>query len=113
MLQTHVALHEFAHQLDLEEGSANGTPLLRGNGSYQRWAEVFSREYASLCQRNNKALKGVLDEYGSSDPAEFFAVATEVFFEKPQTLQQQHPELYDELREYYCVDPSEWFVEKA
>jgi len=105
-----VALHEFAHQLDLEGGSADGVPLLKERGSYKRWAEVFSSEYASLCQRSSKGLEGVMDKYGASDPAEFFAVATEAFFEKPQTLQQQHPELYDELREYYCVDPREWKI---
>jgi len=104
-----VVLHEFAHQLDFEGGSANGAPLLRGRGSYQRWAEVLSSEYASLCQRNSSGLKDVMDNYGSCNPAEFFAVATEAFFEKPHILQQQHPELYDELREYYCVDPREWF----
>jgi len=108
-----VALHEFAHQLDFEGGSANGAPLLRGRGSYQRWAEVLSSEYASLCQRNSSGLKDVMDNYGSCNPAEFFAVATEAFFEKPHTLQQQHPELYDELQEYYCVDPREWFSQQT
>ncbi len=106
-----VALHEFAHQLDFEGGAAgNGAPELIGRGSYQRWAQVFSNAYVSLCQEKSADLKEVLDKYGTSNPAEFFAVATEAFYERPQALQQQHPELYQQLQKYYRVNPIEWYL---
>lgn len=103
-----VVLHEFAHQLDQESGSANGAPLLRSREGYRHWSHVFSAEYDALCQRVARNEPSLIDPYGATDPAEFFAVVTELFFERPGDLAQQHPSLYDELSAYYGVDPAQW-----
>jgi len=100
-----VVLHEFAHQLDQEDGAADGAPILEHRSSYITWARVLSREYEALQRRSKRA---VMDEYGATNPAEFFAVATETFFEKPGQMKKNHPELYDELKNYYKLDPAEW-----
>jgi Mlc titration factor MtfA (ptsG expression regulator) len=102
-----VVLHEFAHQLDAESGSTNGAPPLRRN-SYRAWAAVFSENFEDLELRSFRGLETVMDEYGATNPAEFFAVATETFFEKPHQLYQKRPELYEELQRYYQLDPREW-----
>lgn len=102
-----VVLHEFAHQLDSASGGANGAPPLRSN-SYQTWARVFSDNFDDLQRRVGHGKETVMDSYGATNPAEFFAVATETFFEKPEDLFAQRPELFEELRLYYKVDPREW-----
>ncbi|RLQ22480.1 zinc-dependent peptidase [Seongchinamella sediminis] len=102
-----VVLHEFAHQLDAESGSTNGAPPLRGN-SYRAWASIFGDNYADLELRSLRGLETVMDEYGATNPAEFFAVATETFFEKPHQLYKKRPELYAQLQQYYQLDPREW-----
>ncbi len=113
-----VVLHEFAHQLDQEDGRVDGVPILgRGMallervGTYRAWARVLAEEYARLRQRSEKGRKTVLDAYGGSRPAEFFAVATECFFEKPRQLLRKHPQLYGELQGFYRQDPAAWFQE--
>ncbi|MDE0839545.1 MAG: zinc-dependent peptidase [Kiritimatiellae bacterium] len=103
-----VTMHEFAHQLDQEDGAADGAPVLERRSAYSTWAKVFSREFQRLQGRARKGRRSVFDNYGATNPAEFFAVATETFYEKPRQLQKKHPELYEELRGYYCVDPVEW-----
>ena len=103
-----LVIHEFAHQLDQEDGSSDGAPILDGRSSYTAWAQVLSREYERLRERVDKGKKSVIDAYGASHPAEFFAVASEAFFEKPRQLCSKHPELYDELRKFYQVDPQDW-----
>lgn len=110
-----VVLHEFAHQLDQEDGQADGTPLLgRGlapaeqAGVYTSWARMLSTEYEELRRGIQKGGKTVMDSYGGSDPAEFFAVATECFFEKPKQLCNRHPELYAALKRFYRQDPAAW-----
>ncbi len=103
-----VVLHEFAHQLDSETGATNGAPLLISKAGYQRWSRVMLREYEKLQQAAAYQLESALDYYGASSPAEFFAVATESFFEKSWQLAELHPELFAELKEYYRVDPREW-----
>jgi Mlc titration factor MtfA (ptsG expression regulator) len=103
-----LVIHEFAHQLDQEDGSGDGAPILDGGSSYAAWARVLSREYERLRKRVDKGKKTVIDAYGASHPAEFFAVASEAFFEKPRQLRSKHPELYDELQKFYQVDPLEW-----
>lgn len=102
-----VTFHEFAHQLDQEDGAADGTPILPPT-SYATWARVFTQEYQGLLEEVHKGHRTVLDAYGTENPAEFFAVATEAFFEKPRQLRLKHPELYAVLQRYYCVDPVEW-----
>lgn len=103
-----VVLHEFAHQLDQEDGSADGAPKLERLSRYAPWARVLSKEYYALQKRAGRGKKSVMDNYGATDPAEFFAVATETFFEKPSQMRKKHPELYEELAEYYELDPVEW-----
>lgn len=102
-----VVLHEFAHQLDAESGTTNGAPPLRSN-SYRAWASIFTKNFEDLELRSFRGLETVMDEYGATNPAEFFAVATETFFEKPHQLQKRRPELYEELQRYYQVDPRQW-----
>jgi len=103
-----VVLHEFAHQLDQEAGSAEGAPILPKRSMYVAWARVLSAEYARL-QKDAKLGRGtILDKYGAVNPAEFFAVATECFFEKAPQLKEKHPELYKELRLFYRQDPASY-----
>jgi MtfA peptidase len=100
-----VVLHEFAHQLDQEDGSADGAPILE-HRSHVTWARVLSEEYDQLRRDAEQGRTSVLDEYGATNPAEFFAVATECFFEKPIQLRRKHPQLYEELKAYYRQDPA-------
>jgi hypothetical protein len=106
-----LVLHEFAHQLDEEDGIVDGAPLL-GDSSlwqvsrrYRTWAKVLSEEFRQLRRATEVGGETVLDTYGAKNPAEFFAVATECFFEKPRQLKERHPELYAELKEFYRQDP--------
>lgn len=102
-----VVLHEFAHQLDSESGDVNGAPALPDKARYAEWSRVMTREFAQLQDDLRHRRPTVLRPYGATSPPEFFAVATETFFERPQELQRKHPELYDLLRQYYCQDPAE------
>ena len=99
------ATHEFAHVLDRRSGRFNGTPELRASADYGPWAEVMSRAYFRL---KNRApwQRCVLRDYGATNEAEFFAVATETFFEKSTELRSRAPDLYDELRRFYRCDPA-------
>lgn len=101
-----VVLHEFAHQLDQQDGVADGAPILPSRGRYTSWARVLGEEYEQLRKEAARGRKSVLDAYGATNPAEFFAVATECFFEKGSVLKRKHPELYEELRNYYQQDPA-------
>jgi Mlc titration factor MtfA (ptsG expression regulator) len=103
-----VVLHEFAHQLDQEDGSADGAPILEHRSRYVTWARVLSSEYEILQRKKEKHRKSIMNKYGATNPAEFFAVATETFFEKSKQMKKRHPELYDELKNYYKLDPVEW-----
>lgn len=103
-----VVLHEFAHQLDQSDGEADGVPVLKMDGDYRRWAEAFRKSYDRLCERLAQGRRTVLDPYGATNPAEFFAVATETFFEKPKQLHREHPDVYGEMRQFYGLDPRRW-----
>ena len=100
-----VVLHEFAHQLDEEDGSANGAPPLQ-RSQYTAWARILGREYAELARDAEEGRSSLLDTYGATNPAEFFAVATEFFFGAADLLKARHPELYEELKLYYQQDPA-------
>lgn len=104
-----VILHEFAHQLDREDGKMQGVPILPENSDYEIWAKVMTAEYQQLCNDVERGAKTVIDSYGATNPAEFFAVATETFFEKPQQLLRNHPKLYHQLQRFYQLDPMQWF----
>ena len=97
------ALHEFAHALDFEDGRFDGTPQLHEGRDYAAWARVLGAHFARL---KRGRLRSVLDEYGTKNEAEFFAVATEAFFERPRTMRRKTPALYKELRRYFRVDPA-------
>jgi len=106
-----VVLHEFAHQLDQESGSVNGLPVLGRRSAYRTWADVFSHEFLALQRAQtaqHRSPTAIIDAYGATNAAEFFAVSTEAFFEQPQALQQQHPQLFEQLRQFYRVDPRRW-----
>jgi len=103
-----VVLHEFAHQLDQEDSAMDGAPLLLQRSQYISWARVLTEEYTTLRRKVNSGKPTVIDQYGATNPAEFFAVATEVFFEKPHQLKSKHGELYEELKQFYCLDPATW-----
>lgn len=108
-----VVLHEFAHQLDQEDSSSDGAPLLRTRGQYNAWARVLGREYQELQNDLAKNHPTLLREYAATNPAEFFAVATEVFFQTPERMKKTHPELYEQLRSYYGLDPETWMKRDA
>jgi len=99
-----VALHEFAHVLDLTDGRFDGTPEMATFSALHAWADVFSKQYFALRKSPNR--DKVLRAYGATNEAEFFAVATEAFFEKPTQMKQKHAALYDELKRYYGADPA-------
>ncbi|CAN5778514.1 zinc-dependent peptidase [soil metagenome] len=119
-----VVLHEFAHQLDSETGGANGAPALMSQAHSRRWSEVMSAEFSRLqhaavrpqhAQQHthhsaqvSTQTENVLDHYGATNPAEFFAVATETFFGKTWQMARYHPELFEQFRAYYQVDPRDW-----
>ncbi len=103
-----VVIHEFAHQLDQEKGRATGAPLLGHRDRYERWSRVMNEEFARLQSRVHAQEPSLIDFYGATDPAEFFAVVSEVFFEQPQAMAAAHPALYRELSEFYRIDPLNW-----
>jgi Mlc titration factor MtfA (ptsG expression regulator) len=104
-----VVFHEFAHQLDFEDGrQANGSVVLPHRSMHTAWARILGSEFRRLRHDAERGLPTVLDQYGTKDPAEFFAVATEAFFTKPTALKDKHPALYEELKLYYQQDPVQW-----
>jgi hypothetical protein len=99
------ATHEFAHVLDREDGAFDGTPQLRQYSHYRAWASVMGEHFHKLRQ-GQRSERQVLDDYGGLNEAEFFAVATESFFEKPRQMREKTPELYEELKRFYGWDPA-------
>lgn len=102
-----VVMHEFSHRLDQEDGEADGAPILQSGSSYRTWAKVLGTEYDAMLKKGWRR-KTVMNKYGATNPAEFFAVATETFFEKAKQMKKKQPELYEELKAYYKLDPLEW-----
>lgn len=103
-----VVIHEFAHQLDGESGAVNGAPSLVRRGAAEHWPTRMRREYDALVSAVNRGANTFLDPYAATDPAEFFAVLSEVFFELPETLRRRHPVLYECLGAVYGIDPARW-----
>jgi Mlc titration factor MtfA (ptsG expression regulator) len=99
------ATHEFAHVLDRATGSFNGTPDLRGREDYRPWAEVMSRHFLAL--RDGEHCRQLLRDYGAKNEAEFFAVATEAFFENGDSMKTCAPDLYAELQRFYQWDTAD------
>jgi hypothetical protein len=101
-----VVIHEFAHQLDQEKGYANGAPWLGRRDRYPRWSQVLGWEFARLQAQAAMHEPTLFSHYGATNPAEFFAVVSEVFFEQPREMAALHPELYEELRTFYRFSPA-------
>lgn len=103
-----IVLHEFTHQLDYENFAADGTPVLMTRQQQLSWREVMRTEFASLRAAEETGIPTLLDTYGATNAAEFFAVLTEAFFERPIMLRAEHPRLYAELQKYFNQDPVEF-----
>ena len=103
-----VVIHEFAHALDGLDGEMGGSVMFDDAQSTQAWRRVVEEGYADLCQAKETGRQTLLDHYGATNEAEFFAVATETFFEQPSELSREHGELFSLLKKYYRVDPTDW-----
>jgi len=101
-----VVFHEFAHQLDQLDGAMDGAPVLKDRSMYREWAQVLGSEFNQLQKDLERGHRSIISAYGATKPAEFFAVVTELFFEKPVRLQKEHPKLYEEFKQYYHQDPA-------
>ncbi len=101
-----VVLHEFAHQIDGETGAMDGAPPLAARAAYRSWAKVLGAEFGTLVEQLKAGDPSAIDAYAATNPAEFFAVVTEMFFEQGLTLQREHPELYAQLAAFYQQDPA-------
>jgi len=101
-----VVIHEFAHKLDMENGGADGFPRLPAGMSRRAWADAFSSAYDDLCEDVDAGRDNVLDPYAAESPGEFFAVASEAFFETPVLLAARYPAVYAQLAAFYGTDPA-------
>ena len=100
-----VVIHEFAHKLDMLNGEADGIPALHSGIAEAEWAATFFAAYDDFCQRVDSGEDTIIDPYASDDPAEFFAVLSECFFEVPALVDREYPALYALLQRYYRQDP--------
>jgi MtfA peptidase len=101
-----LVLHEFAHQLDFEDATTDGTPLLESRAEYRAWKDVMREEFETLRAADDDGRMTLIDPYGATDPAEFFAVVTETFFERPRALRRKHPRLYELFSAFYRQNPA-------
>ncbi len=102
-----VVIHEFAHMLDAEDGGMDGVPVLDSASAYRVWAALLSEQFAEHVARVERGERTTLDAYGAENRAEFFAVATETFFEKPVELRNDQPQLYQLLVDFFKLDPAQ------
>ncbi|MCW9706913.1 zinc-dependent peptidase [Fodinibius salsisoli] len=103
-----LVFHEFAHQLDYEYGATNQVEDQYEDSQFLSWARVVGNEYKKLLTALHKNQQTLIDSYGATNLAEFFAVITECFFEKPRQLKNEHPALYEQLKEFYKQDPASY-----
>ena len=103
-----LVIHEFAHALDGLDGHMGGDPIFSDPTDVSQWATVVDQEFAALVDARANHQRTLLDHYGATNPAEFFAVASETFFEQPSELRREHGELFELLKKYYQVDPRNW-----
>jgi Mlc titration factor MtfA (ptsG expression regulator) len=101
-----VVIHEFAHKLDMMTGEADGVPPLPSREARERWIEVFDAEFDRFCRDVDAGRKTFLDPYAAESEAEFFAVASEAFFESPNALQREFPRIFGLFRDFYRQDPA-------
>ncbi len=107
-MRPNVVLHEFAHKLDMANGEADGFPPLPPDMSRQTWAHTFSQAFKTLRNQINRGEDTALDPYAAEHPAEFFAVASEVFFEDPLLLKEAYPAVYEQLALFYRQNPDRY-----
>ncbi|MDH5805766.1 MAG: zinc-dependent peptidase, partial [Gemmatimonadota bacterium] len=100
-----VIIHEFAHQLDQMDGITDGVVRYSDNAESAMWTDVMQKNLELLRRNVERGKDTVLDEYGTTNEAEFFAVASEVFFQMPDRLLSEYPDLYSMLKEIYNLDP--------
>ncbi len=103
-----VVIHEFAHRLDQQNSATEGVPLLDSAALYERWARILGGEYNALVDKLAQGEETVIDSYGATSPAEFFAVVSEMYFAAPKLLETNHLPLYLQLNEFYQLDPARW-----
>lgn len=108
-----VVLHEFAHQIDCENGPPDGYPGISRAQARAEWARIMGEAFEALRRDADRGRWTFLDPYGAQDPAEFFAVATESFFESPGDMRREMPALYEQMKRFYCQDPADWAVDRA
>jgi Mlc titration factor MtfA (ptsG expression regulator) len=101
-----VVIHEFAHKLDMLNGEPNGFPPLHADMSRAAWSGAFTRAYEDFCERVDSNARLDIDDYAAENPAEFFAVMSEAFFESPLTLTSLYPDVYTQLSQFYRQDPA-------
>ncbi|MDP2826707.1 MAG: zinc-dependent peptidase [Sulfuritalea sp.] len=101
-----VAIHEFAHKLDMKSGEADGMPPMHAGMSGRRWIDVMSKAFGDFQRRVDSGEETPLDPYGAELPTEFFAVASEAFFEAPEMLKSEYPDVYEQFKLFYRQDPS-------
>ncbi|PAU95253.1 hypothetical protein CK503_03380 [Aliifodinibius salipaludis] len=103
-----LVFHEFAHQLDYEYGATDQIEQDYGESHFLSWARILGNEYQQFLTSIKQNQQTLIDEYGATNPAEFFAVVTELFFEKPKELKSKHPQLYSQFKEFYQQDPADY-----
>lgn len=103
-----VVIHEFAHALDGLDGEMGGNVIFDDRETAQEWTRVMEREFEELTHAKQTGRRTLLDHYGATNKAEFFAVASETFFEQPREMSRQHMELFRLLKKYYRVSPANW-----
>jgi Mlc titration factor MtfA (ptsG expression regulator) len=101
-------IHEFVHQIDLENGAPDGVPRLASREQYQSWERAMGEAFQQFEHKLEAGCNTIIDEYGAEGPDEFFAVAVEHFFQTPLELRSEYPRLYDTLKAYFDQDPAEW-----
>lgn len=101
-----VVIHEFAHKLDMRSGEADGMPPLHAGMDAARWRSALEESYAGFCDAVDREKQTWLDPYAAESPAEFFAVASEAFFEAPQELRRRYPDLFEQFVLFYRQDPA-------
>ncbi len=101
---SNVVFHEFAHKLDMQDGSPNGVPILPADISPGDWQQVFAQAFDDFRRKLESGRKSRIDPYAATDPAEFFAVLTEYYMERPEVIGNEYPELLALLQRYYRID---------
>ena len=101
-----VVIHEFAHKLDMLNGEPNGFPPLHQEMRREEWAQAFSAAYDDFCAQVDSGEDTAIDPYAAENPAEFFAVLSEVFFETPLLLKRTYPQVYRQLATFYRQEPA-------